>query len=247
MTVVAPPPHDDPELLIREARARQRKRRVGAAAVLALVAGGAIAAHSISSGPSPVASHAGGGVAVAKAEQACGVRGKGVRILSRSGQTLYREPPPRGRHYVNPDAGFPTIRCSGSTIWAVWFNGAGMSQEAYLGARSLDRGRSWKLVFTEGMFGPWAPHHLDAYLGPWTLVGPRTAYFVGTCPACRGYGTFSLSVTRDAGRTFRRYPVPGSDAYAPESIRVRGQQVAIRERRDLGLRLRWRTVIVHTT
>src|ERR1051326_2644782 len=151
MSVVAPPEvprPDELELLIREARARQLKRRLGVAACVALVAGGAIAAYAISTRTSPGVSHAGGRVPGAKAERACGVRGKGVRILSRSGQTLFREPPPSGGHYVNPNAGFPTIRCSGPTVWAVWFNGAGMSQEAYLGARSVDRGRTWKLAFT---------------------------------------------------------------------------------------------------
>jgi hypothetical protein len=38
MTVVAPPPHDDPELLIREARARQRRRMLAIAAGVAILA-----------------------------------------------------------------------------------------------------------------------------------------------------------------------------------------------------------------
>jgi hypothetical protein len=47
MTVLAPPPQDELELLIREARARQRKRRLGAAALLALAAGLAAAASAL--------------------------------------------------------------------------------------------------------------------------------------------------------------------------------------------------------
>lgn len=47
---------------------------------------------------------------------------------------------------------------------------------------------------------------LDAYLGPWTLVG-SSAYFTGRCPAC-GAGTVSLWVTKDGGRTFHRYAIP---------------------------------------
>lgn len=229
MSVVTPPPHDELEALIREARARQRRRWLGAAAFVAVLAAGAIAAYSIAASGRPAVSHAGEGAPGAKPGEACGLRGVGVRILDRSGRTVYREP----GHYVHPNAGFPTIRCSGSTVWAVWFNGAGMSQEAYLGARSLDRGRSWKLVFTEGMFGPKAPHHLDAYLGPWALHG-RAAYFMGSCPACStatGQGTISLSVTKDAGRTFRLYKVPALNGYEPMHVRVSGDWVKIEARR----------------
>jgi len=237
MSVVAPPEpprQDELEALIREARMRQLNRRLGVAALIALAAGGAIAVYAISTGTSPAVSRPGGGVPGAKADQACGVRGKGIRILSRSGQTLFREPPPRGGHYVNPNAGFPTIRCSGSAVWAVWFNGAGMSQEAYLGTRSVDRGRTWKLVFTEGMFGSRAPHHLDAYLGPWTLRGSQDAYFLGGCPACSSktlQGTISLWVTRDAGRTFRTYKIPALAGYGPTRVRVSGRNVTIWARR----------------
>jgi hypothetical protein len=106
-----------------------------------------------------------------------------------------------------------------------------MMQQAYVGARSLDRGRTWKLVFTEGMFGPKAPHELDAYFGPWTLGGPKVAYFVGSCPACSTtrtvQGTVALWVTKDGGRTFREYKVPALTGYAPDHIRVTGRQVRI--------------------
>lgn len=232
MTPVVSPPElslDEVEALIREARARRRRRWLGFASGVALLAGGALAAYSIATGGSPAALHAGGNSPAATPREACGVRGVGVRILASSGRTVYREP---GR-YVRPNTGFPTIRCSGSTVWAVWFNGAGMSQEAYLGARSIDRGRTWKLVFTEGMFGPKAPHHLDSYLGPWTLHG-RAAYFTGSCPACStatSQGTISLWVTKDAGRTFRVYRVPALTGYWPVGIRVAGDAVTVETRR----------------
>src|SRR5262249_28313478 len=138
-----------------------------------------------------------------------------------------------------------TVRCSGSAIWVVFINGVGMMHEDYVGVRSGDGGRTWHIIFAQQP-GLRSRRGIDAEIGAWTLAGSRTAYFVGACPACQGFGTLSLSVTRDAGRTFRRYYVPGRDVYAPESIRVRGQRVAIRERRYRGLRLRWRTVIVHT-
>jgi hypothetical protein len=47
MSVVAPPPHDELELLIREARARQRKRWLVGVALTAVVAGGALAAAAV--------------------------------------------------------------------------------------------------------------------------------------------------------------------------------------------------------
>ena len=46
MSVVAPPPHDDPELLIREARARQRRRRITAGTVV-VVAGIALGISAV--------------------------------------------------------------------------------------------------------------------------------------------------------------------------------------------------------
>jgi hypothetical protein len=47
MSVVAPPPHDELELLIREARARQRKRWVLTVALTAVVAGAVLATAAI--------------------------------------------------------------------------------------------------------------------------------------------------------------------------------------------------------
>jgi hypothetical protein len=113
------------------------------------------------------------------------------------------------------------------TIWAVRFNGAGMSQEAYLGAQSGDGGRTWHLVFTEGMFGSKAPHHFDAYLGVWTLNGSRHAYLRSTCPACGAFGTVSLSVTSDGGATFRTNKVPALAGYRTTHIALLGHEVKI--------------------
>jgi hypothetical protein len=50
MTVVSPPPQDELELLIREARARQRRRWIVAGGVLAVAAGAAVAASSLATG-----------------------------------------------------------------------------------------------------------------------------------------------------------------------------------------------------
>lgn len=239
MSVVAPPPHDELEALIREARTRQRRRWLGAAALVAVMAGCALAAYSIAAGGGgrSQASEPGRGTTPAQTSRECGIRVVGTRIL-RNGGTVYRDP--------SPAAMSSTVRCSGPSIWVVFVNGVGTMHEEYVGVRSGDRGRTWRVVFAQQPGLP-SRHGIDAEVGPWTLAGPRVAYFVGACPACQGYGTFSLSVTRNAGRTFHRYPVPGSDAgYVPRSIEARGNRVAIRELHDSGLSLRWKTVIVHT-
>src|SRR4029077_14085226 len=102
--------------------------------------------------------------------------------------------------------------------------------EGYVGVRSGDSGRSWKLVFAERYFGVRAPHQLDDYMGVWTLRGSRAAYFTGTCPAC-GYVTVSLWVTKDGGRTFDRYQLPSLTGYRAEKIRVIRNRVTIAARR----------------
>jgi hypothetical protein len=227
MSVVAPPPQDELEALIREARARRRKRWLGVAVFVALLSGAAIAAYSIANGRSTGPPRAGRGNAAARSTEKCGIRVAGPRILGSDGSTVYREPI---RHEVNPDRIPSQVRCSGPTIWVVWFNGVAASQEGYVGVRSIDSGQTWKLVFAEGFFGVKAPHQLvSGYLGPWTLDGPRHAYFTGTCVAC-GYGTVSLWVTKDVGRTFRMYKVPALTGYWLVGLRVAGRTVRISAR-----------------
>lgn len=236
-----PPAHDESEALIREARARQRRRRIGAAAFVAVLAGVALGVHSIMAGRSPNASlSAGGPSAAARSGKDCGIRVDNMRIVDRGGGTLYHEPGIWTPSYPHP----AVVRCSGSTAWVVWDNGAAMNQEGYVGARSSDAGRTWHLVFAESYFGVNAPHQLDSYLGPWTLRGPRVAYFTGTCPAC-GVGTASLSVTKDGGRSFNRYEIPALNGYQPIGIRVSGREVAITAKGFFDEAWRRKTVTLH--
>jgi len=233
MTVVAPPERprpDELDALIREARTRQRKRWLCAVAGVAIVAGVAVAVGSIIAGGSSAGQSNGGPIPAAQTGNACGVRVADTRIVDAGGRALFREPGHWSPGYPRTHA----VECSGPTVWVVWDNGAGMMQEAYVGARSLDRGRSWKVVFAERFFDVRAPHELDSYLGPWTLRGPKVAYFVGSCPACsvgRVSGTVSLWVTKDAGRTFRLYKVPALTGYAPVGLRVVGRTVTISAKR----------------
>jgi hypothetical protein len=221
-----PPAHDQLEALIREARARQRKRWLGAVAVIAVLAGAALAVDSIVPSRSSNTAPSEGGPSVAvKSGNACGIRVENTRIVDSGGRTLYREPGNWTPSYPHP----AVVRCSGSTAWVVWDNGAAMNQEGYVGARSTDADRTWRLVFAEAYFVN-APHQLDSYLGPWTLHGPRAAYFTGWCPVCGvrpPYGSVSLSVTKDEGKTFHHYEIPARNGYQPIRIRVSGREVAI--------------------
>ncbi|HEU5244345.1 MAG TPA: hypothetical protein VFU33_08085 [Gaiellaceae bacterium] len=227
MSVVAPPPHDENELLIHEARARQRRRWLGVATLVAVLAGTALAIHSVVSRTHPGSSIAAGGRPVAiTSNQRCGIRIVGTRIYA-GGRVAYHDP--------SPSAMWHEVRCRGSTVWVVFVNGVGMMHEEYVGVRSPDRGRTWRVAFAQSP-DVHARYGIGAEPGAWTLVGPRAAYFVGACPACgtdggKTTGTLSLSVTKDGGRTFRTYPVPARSGFEARQVRVSGNAVTIAGRR----------------
>jgi len=166
----------------------------------------------------------------------CPVRVVGKRVVDAAGQTTYRYP---GNFVPRAE-----IRCSGRVVWVLLHGGAASSQELYLGLRSTDRGRTWKLLLAEPYFGIRAPFSIDSYSGPWTIVGANAAYFVGWCPVCDLYGTVSLTVTLDGGRHFRHYAVPGSTGFRGTSIRVAGRTVTIVARSMLRVGPRTRTFTV---
>ena len=158
------------------------------------------------------------------ATPACPVHVVGKRIVDAAGQTTYRYP---GNFVPRVQ-----IKCSGRVVWVLLHGGAASSQELYLGLRSADRGRHWKLLLAEPYFGIHAPFTIDSYSGPCTIVGQNAAYFVGWCPACGGgYGTISLTVTLDGGRTFRHYRLPSLAGYTAKTIRVAGRQVVVTAKR----------------
>jgi hypothetical protein len=163
----------------------------------------------------------------------CPVHVVGKRVVDRRGDTLFRDP-----GYGVPAAA--QVKCSGRTVWVLFHHGAAASQEAYVGVRSGDGGRTWRVLLAEPYFGVRAPFAIDAYSGPWTIVGENAAYFVGWCPAC-GAGTVSLTVTLDGGRHFVRYRIPKLTGYQATAVRVRGREVTITAKRGS----RRRTVTVH--
>lgn len=178
-------------------------------------------------------------------EVPCGVTIKGARVLDGSGRSVYREP----GHWTHPNGGPPpVVQCSGSTVWVVWLQGAAMMHQAYVGARSGDGGRTWHLVFADSFFGVTAPHQLDPYFGPWTLAGPRNAYFVGSCPACSAgtrNGTVDLFVTRDGGKSFRRYSLARLAGYGePLALQVTGRSVTIQAKGFVRSAWRRKTVTI---
>jgi hypothetical protein len=128
-------------------------------------------------------------------------------------------------------------------VWVLFHGGAASSQEAYVGVRSGDSGRTWKVLLSEAYFGVKAPFTIDSYSGPWTIVGSNAAYFVGWCPAC-GYGTVSLTVTLDGGRHFRRYKIPKLTGFRATAIHVVGQRVTVTAKSQLRVGPRWRTVTI---
>jgi hypothetical protein len=126
----------------------------------------------------------------------------------------------------------------------LFHGGVAASQEAYLGVRSGNSGRTWKRLLAEAYFGIKAPFTIDSYSGPWTIVGEKSAYFVGWCPAC-GSGTVSLTVTRDGGRHFRRYAIPKLTGFRGTAIQVAGHDVKITARSQQRAGPRSRTITLH--
>jgi hypothetical protein len=166
----------------------------------------------------------------------CPVQVVGKRLVDSRGRTVYRYP---GHHLFAAE-----IKCSGRTAWVLFHGGVASSQEAYLGVRSGDSGRTWTRLLAEAYFGIKAPFTIDSYSGPWTIVGEKSAYFVGWCPAC-GHGTVSLTVTRDGGRHFRRYAIPKLTGFQASIIRVVGDNVTITAKSHLRSGPRTRTVTLH--
>lgn len=173
---------------------------------------------------------------VTSAPPPCPVHVVGKRVVDARGQTVYVDPGYR--------AFSAQVKCSGRTVWVLFHNGVASSQEAYVGVRSGDGGRTWKRLLAEPYFGVSAPFTIDSYSGPWTLVGRQAAYFVGWCPACTAYGTVSLTVTLDGGRHFRHYRIPRLNGFRGSGVRVAGSRVTVTAKTSLRVGPRTRSVTI---
>ncbi len=106
----------------------------------------------------------------------------------------------------------PRLGCAGDAVWLLATGGVGSSQQAYVVTRSLDRGATWRPVYGEPYF-PLAPPgvtEIDAYPGPFAIVTPNVARFIGTCPACSNAESASLTRTDDAGATSAKTALPAT-------------------------------------
>jgi hypothetical protein len=200
---------------------------------VARVASAALAAAVIAIVVAPVCDPSTGQAAPTRG---CPVHVVGKRLVDSRGRTVYRYP---GHEVLTAQ-----VKCSGRTVWVLFHGGGESSQEAYLGVRSGDAGRTWKRLLAGAYFGTKAPFTIDSYSGPWTIVGEKSAYFVGWCPAC-GRGTVSLTVTRDGGRHFRRYSIPKLTGFRGARIHVIGDNVTITAKSQVLSGPRTRTVTLH--
>ena len=123
-----------------------------------------------------------------------------------------------GRSWSAIDSGLPRtglqakLGCAGDAVWLLATGGVGSSQQAYVVTRSLDRGGTWRPVYGEPYF-PLAPTgvtEIDAYSGPFAIVTPNVARFIGTCPACSNAESASLTRTDDAGMTSGKTALPAT-------------------------------------
>lgn len=102
---------------------------------------------------------------------------------------------------------------SANNVWLlIAGGGAGMSQLAYVVFHTTN-GRSFTPVLDEGYFASLYPavhlaegHNLGAQPGPFAVCGNRTAIFLGWYP-----DQLQLTRTADAGRTFAKYKIGGTD------------------------------------
>ena len=137
------------------------------------------------------------------------------------------------------------VRCSGSSVWVLARDGVAAGSEGYLVYRTID-GERWFPALAQAMLGlPLPP--IDAYSGPFDVVDPQTAVFVGSCSPC-GHWTESLIRTSNAGQGWRRFPRI-LDGYPPLAVSFptarRGYLLTARGllwRTDDGGR-RWRRVL----
>jgi len=117
---------------------------------------------------------------------------------------------------VQGGAPVPELGCHGHDVYALFHEGGAAGSEGYVVFRSVDTGGSWRPVLAnlDQRFG--RLRAIDAYSGPFSVLGAGKAVFVGACPACGRQPTVTILRTLDHGRTWQR-SVP-LDGYFPEAV-----------------------------
>jgi photosystem II stability/assembly factor-like uncharacterized protein len=102
----------------------------------------------------------------------------------------------------DPNSWQGTIHCRGAAAYVLLTGGAAMGSQAYVTFRSTDDGKSWAPVLASHYPTVNVEQWIDAYSGPFDLVNADTAFFLGSCAPCLGFGTSSTTRTADGGRTW---------------------------------------------
>jgi photosystem II stability/assembly factor-like uncharacterized protein len=136
---------------------------------------------------------------------------RGNRVWARRGSRFVL----RLRARLGGPGAIPVLGCRGSSVWVLFEEGAAAGSEGYDVFRSLDGGRTWRVVLAG--LDPLRPRlpRLNAYSGPFSVLG-RTAVFMGVCPACGRQPTTAAVVSRDGGRTWSRRAT--LDGYEPIAV-----------------------------
>ena len=106
-----------------------------------------------------------------------------------------------------------TVRCAGSSTWALFLGDAAAGSQGYAVYMSSDAGASWRpVVIAPIVAGSDPAFHgvvrLDAYPGPFAAVTASEAVFLGQCPACDPQHVMVLR-TEDGGSSWHRHAIDG--------------------------------------
>ncbi len=97
----------------------------------------------------------------------------------------------------------PTLSCAGETVWADYVFRIGGGNASTVLVRSLDGGRSWRVVHSEfnSVPGPENELAFNAYTNAFGVTDNRHAWFLGSCFSCNNSET-SMTWTSDGGAHF---------------------------------------------
>jgi photosystem II stability/assembly factor-like uncharacterized protein len=110
------------------------------------------------------------------------------------------------------------VHCTaGGAVWALFTDGAATSHQAYAVYASFDGGSHWLPELAQFIHTPHPVPRIDDYPGPFDVVSPTVAKFLGFCPAC-GRGTVSLTATSNHGLGWVHRPVSAPRGFGAYSL-----------------------------